>query len=211
MVRRARAQGMRVTCEVAPHHLILTDEEVAKSGFSTNTKMKPPLRCRARPRRPDPGPRRRHRGLHRERPRAAPPGREGRRVQPGAVRHPGPGDDAQPLRRPAGAAGHPQPEAADRAALDRTGAGDEPAGRHPEAGEPRGRDPVPPGRRGDDPRRRLPQQVPQHAVRRLEARAAGRSPRSWAGGGSSSPRSGPPFSRQPPPGALETGESTLLY
>lgn len=44
MVRRARAQGVRVTCEVAPHHLILTDEEVAKSGFSTNTKMKPPLR-----------------------------------------------------------------------------------------------------------------------------------------------------------------------
>jgi dihydroorotase len=44
MVRRARSQGLRVTCEVAPHHLILTDEEVAKSGFSTNTKMKPPLR-----------------------------------------------------------------------------------------------------------------------------------------------------------------------
>ncbi len=44
MVRRARAQGLRVTCEVAPHHLILTDEEVAKSGFSTHTKMKPPLR-----------------------------------------------------------------------------------------------------------------------------------------------------------------------
>ena len=44
MVRRARAQGLRVTCEVAPHHLILTDEEVAKSGFSTSTKMKPPLR-----------------------------------------------------------------------------------------------------------------------------------------------------------------------
>ena len=44
MVRRARSQGLRVTCEVAPHHLILTDEEVARSGFSTNTKMKPPLR-----------------------------------------------------------------------------------------------------------------------------------------------------------------------
>jgi dihydroorotase len=44
MVRRAKAQRIGVTCEVAPHHLILTDEEVAKSGFSTNTKMKPPLR-----------------------------------------------------------------------------------------------------------------------------------------------------------------------
>ncbi|HEY2293839.1 MAG TPA: dihydroorotase [Thermoanaerobaculia bacterium] len=44
MVRRAKSQKINVTCEVAPHHLILTDEEVAKSGFSTNTKMKPPLR-----------------------------------------------------------------------------------------------------------------------------------------------------------------------
>jgi dihydroorotase len=44
MVRRARAQNLTVTCEVAPHHLILTDEEVARSGFSTNAKMKPPLR-----------------------------------------------------------------------------------------------------------------------------------------------------------------------
>jgi len=44
MVRRAKAQGLGVTCEVAPHHLVLTDEEVATSGFSTQTKMKPPLR-----------------------------------------------------------------------------------------------------------------------------------------------------------------------
>ena len=44
MVRRAKSQKIDVTCEVAPHHLILTDEEVARSGFSTNTKMKPPLR-----------------------------------------------------------------------------------------------------------------------------------------------------------------------
>ena len=44
MVRRARAQGLAVTCEAAPHHLILTDEEVARSGFSTHAKMKPPLR-----------------------------------------------------------------------------------------------------------------------------------------------------------------------
>lgn len=34
----------RVTCEVAPHHLFLTDEEVAKQGFSTATKVRPPLR-----------------------------------------------------------------------------------------------------------------------------------------------------------------------
>jgi len=47
LVRRARAAGLRVTCEVTPHHLLLTDEEVAGSVFSTNTKMKPPLRSSA--------------------------------------------------------------------------------------------------------------------------------------------------------------------
>ncbi|HSP94614.1 MAG TPA: dihydroorotase [Thermoanaerobaculia bacterium] len=44
LVREARARGLAVTCEVTPHHLTLTDEEVARSGFSTNSKMNPPLR-----------------------------------------------------------------------------------------------------------------------------------------------------------------------
>jgi dihydroorotase len=44
LVRQARERALSVTCEVTPHHLVLTDEEVAKSGFSTDTKMKPPLR-----------------------------------------------------------------------------------------------------------------------------------------------------------------------
>ncbi len=44
IVRSARAKGLRVTCEVTPHHLVLTDVEVEKSGFSTRTKMNPPLR-----------------------------------------------------------------------------------------------------------------------------------------------------------------------
>ena len=30
---------------MTPHHLLLTDEEVARSAFSTDTKMKPPLRA----------------------------------------------------------------------------------------------------------------------------------------------------------------------
>jgi dihydroorotase len=42
MVRRAKRRGIRVTCEVTPHHLALTDESVV--GFDTNTKMNPPLR-----------------------------------------------------------------------------------------------------------------------------------------------------------------------
>ncbi len=44
LVRRAKAGGIRVTCEVTPHHLLLTDQEVAASGFSTRTKVNPPLR-----------------------------------------------------------------------------------------------------------------------------------------------------------------------
>ena len=44
LVRRGKADGLRVTCEVTPHHLVLTDEEVAASGFSTRSKMNPPLR-----------------------------------------------------------------------------------------------------------------------------------------------------------------------
>jgi dihydroorotase len=44
LVRRAKAEGLAVTCEVTPHHLLLTDEEVASSAFSTRFKMNPPLR-----------------------------------------------------------------------------------------------------------------------------------------------------------------------
>jgi dihydroorotase len=42
LVRRAKKQGLAVTCEVTPHHLALTDAAVV--GFDTNTKMSPPLR-----------------------------------------------------------------------------------------------------------------------------------------------------------------------
>lgn len=44
LVRDAKSRGLDVTCEVTPHHLVLTDEEVERSGFSTNAKMNPPLR-----------------------------------------------------------------------------------------------------------------------------------------------------------------------
>jgi dihydroorotase len=44
LVREAKSRGLAVTCEVTPHHLVLTDEEVARSAFSTNAKMNPPLR-----------------------------------------------------------------------------------------------------------------------------------------------------------------------
>ncbi len=45
IVRRARDEGLPVTCEASPHHLILTHE--ACEGFDTNAKMNPPLRERA--------------------------------------------------------------------------------------------------------------------------------------------------------------------
>jgi len=44
-VRQARRSGLRVTCEVAPHHFLLTEEHVGL--YDTNTKMNPPLRSAA--------------------------------------------------------------------------------------------------------------------------------------------------------------------
>jgi len=44
MVRQARQRGVRVTCEVTPHHFTLTDEAVYRSRYDTNFKMAPPLR-----------------------------------------------------------------------------------------------------------------------------------------------------------------------
>lgn len=43
-IRRAKERGVRVTAEVTPHHLTLTDE--ALRSFSSNCKMNPPLRSR---------------------------------------------------------------------------------------------------------------------------------------------------------------------
>lgn len=42
IIRWAKKQGMRVTCETAPHYFTLTDEAV--KSYDTNTKMNPPLR-----------------------------------------------------------------------------------------------------------------------------------------------------------------------
>jgi dihydroorotase len=41
-VRRARRNGLRVTCEVAPHHFVLNEEAV--EDYNTHAKMNPPLR-----------------------------------------------------------------------------------------------------------------------------------------------------------------------
>jgi len=44
-VRMGKTRGVRVTCEVTPHHLTLTDESLAAPiSYDTNAKMNPPLR-----------------------------------------------------------------------------------------------------------------------------------------------------------------------
>lgn len=44
-VRKAKEAGIRVTCEVTPHHFTLTDESLLTPvAYDTNTKMNPPLR-----------------------------------------------------------------------------------------------------------------------------------------------------------------------
>jgi dihydroorotase len=44
-VRKGKEAGLRVTCEVAPHHFTLTDEALGSPiPYDTNTKMNPPLR-----------------------------------------------------------------------------------------------------------------------------------------------------------------------
>ena len=47
LVREAKRRGLAVTCEVSPHHLLLTDESVHASGLDPNFKMNPPLRSAA--------------------------------------------------------------------------------------------------------------------------------------------------------------------
>ncbi|MDB4926455.1 dihydroorotase family protein [Mucilaginibacter sp.] len=42
LIREARKKGLKVTCDVAAHHLVLTDDALA--GFDSLYKVKPPLR-----------------------------------------------------------------------------------------------------------------------------------------------------------------------
>ena len=42
MIRRAKAEGLRVTAEVTPHHLVFSDEDLVT--YDTHFKVNPPLR-----------------------------------------------------------------------------------------------------------------------------------------------------------------------
>lgn len=46
LIRRAKAEGQRVSCEVTPHHISLIDEDVAAANYDPRWKMNPPLRSR---------------------------------------------------------------------------------------------------------------------------------------------------------------------
>lgn len=51
-IRTAKAEGLHVTCEAAPHHFTLTEDAVTALGpagidYNTNAKMNPPLRAEA--------------------------------------------------------------------------------------------------------------------------------------------------------------------
>lgn len=43
----ARSRGIEVTCEVTPHHLVITDQLVGETAYNTDTKVNPPLRSAA--------------------------------------------------------------------------------------------------------------------------------------------------------------------
>ncbi len=47
LIKQAKERGLAVSCEVSPHHLLLTDEDVWKAGLDPNIKMNPPLRSAA--------------------------------------------------------------------------------------------------------------------------------------------------------------------
>ena len=86
--RRQGRAACHVTCEVAPHHFVLTDEALDGAvSYDTNVKMNPPLREAADRDAMLDGHRRRHRRRDRHRSRAAPRRREAGRVRSRAVRH----------------------------------------------------------------------------------------------------------------------------
>ena len=184
---RRKARGLAVTCEVTPHHLVLTDRAVAETGFDPNSKMNPPLRADERPRGAARRPRRRHDRRHRHRPRAAPRRREGsssssRRSGSSASRprwrSASTGWCAPELHRPV-AAGRAAHRAAARRACSASPGGTLARRQR----RPTSRCSTSSARSTVDPAR-FRSQVAQHAVRAAGACAAPRSPRSSAGASS---------------------------
>ncbi len=122
-VRAGKERGVRVTCEVAPHHFTLTDEALEGAPkYDTNLKMNPPLREAADRDAMLEGIADGTRGRHRHRPRAAPRRREDARVRSRAVRDRRAGDRGADRVRPPGACRQDHVAAHDRAAVGESGA-----------------------------------------------------------------------------------------
>ena len=90
VIRWAKAQGIDVTAEVTPHHLLLTTDLLV--GYDPVYKVNPPLRPERGRRGAARGPRRRHHRRRRHRPRAARPARQGARLRRRGVRDARPRD-----------------------------------------------------------------------------------------------------------------------
>ena len=179
----ARRAGCASPARSRPTTCSSPTRRCAKSGYDTNTKMNPPLRSEEDREALIDGLARRHGRLHRHRPRAAHRGREGRvEFDRGRLRHRGAGDGARALPGPPGAAGPDQPargwSSCSRPARARVlGL----PGGTLDAGSARGRDRPRPLAPAEGRPRALPEQVAQHAVRRVDAEGrAGRSPSSAA-------------------------------
>ena len=99
LIREARARGVKISGEICPHHIALTDEAI--QNFDTNYKMNPPLRSQDRCRCAAGGDRRRNAFDLVFRSRAARRFRKGSRVRCGAVRHHWAGDRARTISRSA--------------------------------------------------------------------------------------------------------------
>ena len=93
LVRRAKADGLPVTAEAAPHHISLTDEQLR--GYDPVFKVNPPLRTKADIEAIVGGLARRHDRRHRHRPRPAPGRPQGAPARRGAARDGRTGDRAR--------------------------------------------------------------------------------------------------------------------
>ncbi len=115
-VADAQARGWRVSAEVSPHHLLLTEEHVR--GMDTRMKMHPPLATEADRQALDRRTAQRHDRVRRDRPRAACARGEGSSLRAGADGHNRAGDRVRRSVYGARRARHHRPRPA-RAADDR--------------------------------------------------------------------------------------------
>ena len=193
-IRRAKARGVRITAEVTPHHLTLTDAAVASLDPSRH-KMNPPAARAVRPRGPHRRPGRRHHRLRRHRPRAPRVRREGGPVRGGALRRHRARDGLRRVPHPPGAHRPDEPGAA-RAAHGR-GRGRRARPARPDPRRRRGRRP----RAGSTSRRRSSWAMTGSRAGRATRPSSGTSSSGGCGSRSREVRSHGGCRRPAPPGA----------